>query len=103
MRQEIGYQDTLGGLPQRFLPIFIGPTTFKQKEEVYPTQIRLTSGQLPPFHYYERQNGTVLKHLVILGLVCNDGLADVYLVQDHNNSSLSYHAHAFLNEEYGKN
>jgi hypothetical protein len=98
MRREIQSQGAPEGLPKRFLRLNITCEAVNIIAEASLEGARLTTRQSLPLHNEERQSNIVLKHLVFLDLVRNESHADVYLVQDPNNSSESYHAHAFLSE-----
>jgi hypothetical protein len=58
---------------------------------------------LRPFGNEARLSATTLQGLVVLGLLRNENHADVYMVQDPNNLSKCYHAHAFLSDGLSRN
>jgi hypothetical protein len=95
-RQEIQYRDVFKALPGRFIRLTISCETVNITSEVFLDQIELTMRQLRLFGNEARPSTTRLEDLVVLGLLCNESHADVYLVQDPNNLSKCYHAHAFL-------
>lgn len=105
MREGTQSQDAPEGLPKRFLRFNINITgdVVNIIAETSLKEVTLVTSQSLPLHDKEHQSDVVLKRLVVLDLVRTEGLADLYLVQDPNNSFESYHAHAFLSDGLSKN
>lgn len=103
--QESQQEVALTELPKRFFRVFVGPSTFSKTEESFPGRVTFATRQSLPVlvHNPEFQNDITPRDFVILDLVHNDSLADVYLVQKFEDSSWSYYAHVFLNEGFGNN
>lgn len=102
-RQGIQYQDAVKALPGRFIRLTISCETVNLRSEVFLDQIELTIRQLRLFGNEARPSATTLQGLVVLSLLRNESHADVYLVQDPNNLSKCYHAHAFLSDGLSRN
>ena len=78
--------------------MIISCETVNTTSEVFLDQIELTTHQLLLFDNKARPSATTHEELIILSLLHNESHADVYLVQDPNNLSKCYHAHAFLSD-----
>ena len=85
-------------IPNGFLRLNITCKAVTVTVEAFLEGVRLPTRRSLPLHHKERQSGIVGYHLVVLDLVRNENHADVYLAQNPSDSSVSYHAHAFLSE-----
>ena len=96
-------QAEFGVLSERVLNSRSTPRTMNRIAEAPLMETWPTPCQSLFFRNKDRQIGLPFQKLVFLDFVRKDGLADIYLVQDANNSSNSYHAHAFMNKPPLKN